>query len=38
MPLPANKVRGFQENLGCLLTLVVALAVVITLVAQWLSS
>jgi hypothetical protein len=38
MPLPTNKVRGFQENLGCLLTAVVVLAVAITLVAHWLSS
>jgi hypothetical protein len=38
MPLPTHKVRGFQENLGCLLTFVAVLAVAITVVAHWLSS
>jgi hypothetical protein len=38
MSLPANKVRGYQESLGCLLTFVGVLAVAITLVAHWLSS
>jgi hypothetical protein len=38
MSLPTNKARGFQENLGCLLAFVVALAVAITLVAHWLSA
>jgi Tfp pilus assembly protein PilX len=37
MSLPANKVRGFQESLGCVLTFVVVMAIVITLLARWLS-
>jgi hypothetical protein len=38
MSLPTHKVRGYQESLGCLLTVVGVLAVAITLVAHWLSS
>jgi hypothetical protein len=38
MSLPTHKVRGYQESLGCLLTVVGALAVAITLIAHWLSS
>jgi hypothetical protein len=38
MTLPTNKVRGLQENLGCLLTFVFVLAIAITLLAHWLSS
>jgi hypothetical protein len=38
MSLPAHKVRGYQENLGCLLLVIVVLAVAITLLAHWLSS
>jgi hypothetical protein len=38
MSLPTQRVRGYQESLGCLLTVVGVLAVAITLVAHWLSS
>jgi hypothetical protein len=37
MSLPTHKVRGYQESLGCVLTAVALLAVVITLLAHWLS-
>jgi hypothetical protein len=36
MSLPADKVRGYQESLGCVLTFVALLAIAITLVSRWL--
>jgi hypothetical protein len=36
MTLPTLKTRGYQESLGCVLTLVVLLALAITLLTRWL--
>jgi hypothetical protein len=38
MSLPTDKVRGYQESLGCVLTFIAILAIVITLLARWLFS
>jgi hypothetical protein len=37
MSLPATKSRPWHESLGCMLVVIVVLAITITLVARWLS-